>query len=122
MPLLLLLLALATPSGAPDARQVGVETTISFASNGGLRDWRRDPAEGDLLYVRDRTERWYQVRLTGDCGLIPLDTLAYTTNNLGQFDLFSRISFLRRPNMVCGVRSIRTSLPPADHQARRSRR
>ena len=119
--LFLLSLALAAPAPA-DPRPLGVETTIAFASNGGLRDWARDPAQRDLLYVRDRTEHWYQVRLTGDCGAnFSLDTLGYTTNNLGAFDLFSRISFLRQPNVVCGVKSIRTSLPPAGHQGRRPR-
>lgn len=62
------------------------------------------------------------ISFAGNGGLIPLDTLAYATNNLGQFDLFSRISFLRQPNVACGVRSIRTSLPPAGHQGRRARR
>lgn len=104
---------LATPAVARKDRPVGVETIITFAGNGGLRDWQAGPANSDILYVRDRALRWYQVQLTGPyIKDRALDTLTYTTDANGTFDRFSQIMMRRYPNQVCGVRSVRTSLPP----------
>ena len=110
----------ATTAAAAPRRPLGQETVIAFASNGGLRDWQRGGSKSDLLYVRDRTEQWYEVRLTAKCLFYgPLDTLSYTTDPSGTFDRFSRIAVSRTPGQVCGVASIRTSLPPEGHQGRR---
>ncbi len=119
-PLLAPALALAAPVAASQPRPIGQETVISYAGNGGLRDWQRGGAISDTLYVRDRTEQWYEVRLTSRCRLYgPLDTLSYTTDSNGTFDRFSRISVSSTPGQICGVASIRTSLPPQGHQGRR---
>lgn len=113
-------LALATPVAAKQPLPIGQETVITYAGNGGLRDWQRGGTISDLLYVRDRTEQWYAVRLSGRCRFYgSLDTLSYTTDTNGTFDRFSRISVSSSPGQVCGVASIRTSLPPGGHQGRR---
>jgi hypothetical protein len=92
--------------------QFGQETIITQAGGGSLREWQRGDVPG-VLYVRDRTEHWYRVTLTGPCRMDrPLDTLTYTTDPAGNFDRFSRVRLLRYPNTVCGVASIRTSAPP----------
>ncbi len=98
------------PPDAPDGR----ETVITFVGGGGLRDWRRDPSRRDVLLVRDRTERWYRVTLSGPCGAFrrSLDTLSYTTDPNGTFDRFSRIRFGSFPNQQCRVRSIVASVSP----------
>ena len=102
----------AAPALAAD-RLLDPETTITFAGNGGLRDWQPGPPDSGIVYVRDRTQRWYRVTLTGPCVRDrALDTLTYTTNTNGTFDRFSRVSVRRYPDQVCGVASIRTSLPP----------
>lgn len=120
--LLLPLLALTTPAVA-DPRPVGTETVISFAGGGNLREWQRGAPGSDDLYVRDRTEQWYKVTLTGHCRLDrTLDTLTYTTDPNGTFDRFSTLRVARYPQQTCGVKSIRTSLPPAGRPGHRPKR
>jgi len=117
MPAMLLLAAALASQTAP----VGKETTISFASNGGLTNWVAGPPGSDIVYVRDRTLHWYRVALSGDCiARDPSFTLAYTTDATGTFDRFSRVSNLRFPNRACGVTSIRRSAPPPDQPGART--
>lgn len=117
--MLLPLLALASAAAA-DSEPIGKETVIRFAGGGNLREWQRGGPKSDVLYVRDRTERWYKVTLTGPCRFDrPLDTLSYTTDPTGTFDRFSRIRVARFPDQSCGVKSIRISLPPEGHQGHR---
>ncbi len=104
---------IAAPAPAIDTRQMGAETVINFAANGGLRGWDPGEPRSGIVYVRDRRERWYQVTLTGPCVTNrSLDELTYTTDNTGTFDRFSRVKVGQYPNQVCGVTSIRNSLPP----------
>ena len=113
----------AAPVMAADPA-TGRETVITFAANGGLRHWTPGAPGSGIVYVRDRTERWYQIRLTGPCVQDrALDTLTYTTDNAGTFDRFSRVSVARYPGRVCGVTSIRASAaPPGEPGAPRPRR
>jgi hypothetical protein len=111
----MMLFALALMAAAdtlPDPK-VGKETVISFASGGGLRDWQAGAPDSGILYVRDRTQHWYQVTLSGPCvkNAVP-DNMTYTTDINGTFDKFSMVQFGRYPNQTCGVTSIRTSTPP----------
>lgn len=113
--LLAVALIAASPAPAPaqDRRAIGAETVIVNAGNGGLRDWQAGPPNSSIVYVRDRTLRWYRVSLSGPCVRDRgLDTLTYTTDTNGTFDRFSRVTVRRYPNRVCGVRSIVNSLPP----------
>lgn len=118
-----LLLSLVLVGGAAGAQQVvpaargsayGPETVITQASGGSLREWQRGPNKAGYLFVKNRTEQWYRVELTGPCQLdIPLDSLSYTTDVNGTFDRFSTLRVGRLPNQTCGIRSIRKSTPPA---------
>jgi hypothetical protein len=116
MSILLALALAATQAPAPPPPATGRETIITQAGGGALREWKRGEVPG-VLYVRDRTEHWYRVRLTGPCRMDrPLDTLTYTTDPNGNFDRFSRIRLLRYPDTSCGVASIMTSAPPPGRQ------
>lgn len=106
--------AAAPPANLPSGTAYGEPTVIRMAS-GNLRDWRRGGRNSDILYVRDRTERWYKVTLTGPCQFQrPLDSLNYTTDPVGNFDRFSRLRVGFQPEQNCGVKEIRRSTPPAD--------
>ena len=118
--LLIAISLVASPTFA--AEPLGKETVITNVGNGGLRDWQAGPPRSGVLYVRDRTNRWYRVTLTGPCITDrALDTLTYTTDSTGAFDRFSRINVARYPKRVCGVRSIQTSLPPKGQPPARRR-
>jgi len=113
----------APPADAAPGTPFGPETQITFAGNGNLRDWQRGPDGGGVLYVRDRTERWYEVRLTGPCRLFRnLDTLSYTTDPNGTFDRFSRLRVASLPDQTCGVAGIRESTPPKGYPRTRPHR
>ena len=107
--------ALASAAGAVQhSRAVGVETTIPFAGNGGIRNWEAGPPKSGVIYVQDRRLKWYRVQMSGPCIQSkggPL-TVQYTTDNNGTFDTFSKLSFPDYGNRTCGVESIKTSLPP----------
>ena len=109
----------AAPAKSVPAPSSGTQTVISYASGGGLRDWRRSGEPG-VLFVRDRTERWYKVTLDGPCRFDrPLDTLVYTTDVNGTFDRFSRVRLLRYPETNCGVAGIVRSGPPPSQKSRK---
>ncbi|TPG41008.1 hypothetical protein EAH79_07685 [Sphingomonas koreensis] len=113
-------LALAAASFASGAvaadrhRPIGKETTIAFASNGGIRNWEAGPPKSGIIYVQDRRLDWYRVQMSGPCVESkggPM-TVRYTTDNNGAFDTFSKLTFPDYANRSCGVKSIQTSLPP----------
>lgn len=101
-------------SAAQHKRPIGEETTIPFASNGGIRNWQADRKDDNVVYVQDRTLHWFRIDLTGPCVRIAGDpmTIRYTTDNSGTFDKFSRLTFPNSRDTSCGVKSIKTSLPP----------
>jgi len=104
----------AAASAAQHHRPIGKETTIPFASNGGIRNWDAGPPNSGVIYVQDRRLDWYQVQMSGPCIQSkggPL-TVVYTTDNSGAFDTFSKLTFPDYAGRTCGVKSITTSLPP----------
>ena len=119
----LLALAGLVTAGAATAqpqRPAVRSVSIPFAANGGLRDWQLDKADPASLFVRDRTNRWYHVKLSGPCPRYrSLDTMVYTTNPTGNFDTFSRVSFPGSGNIRCGVQFIERSAPPPQVKSRR---
>ena len=114
------LLALTASAGAQTYPDRPITMIIPFAAGGNLREWQRGAPKSDTLYVRDRTEQWYRITLSGPCRFDrALDTLSYTTDPAGTFDRFSRLRVASYPQQSCGVKSIVTSLPPKGHQGRR---
>ncbi|HVI99260.1 MAG TPA: hypothetical protein VM657_09365 [Sphingomonas sp.] len=104
----------ACAAPAQSERKIGVETKIVNAANGGIRNWQAGPPKSSLLYMQDRTLKWYKVTMSGPCiqtraGPV---TVVYTTDNIGTFDRFSRLTFPDFGNQACGVKSITTSAPP----------
>jgi hypothetical protein len=102
-------------SAAQHQRQIGKETAIPFASNGGIRNWQAGPPKSGIIYVQDRRLDWYRVEMSGPCIETkggPM-TVLYTTDNNGRFDTFSKLTFPDYADRTCGVKSITTSLPPS---------
>ncbi|AXJ94545.1 MULTISPECIES: hypothetical protein [unclassified Sphingomonas] len=112
--LVVALLPAAVTAQTPAATDTGKETSIPFASNGGLINWQSGPPDSGIIYVQDRTLRWYKVTLSGPCGQGAIDPLGltYTTDPTGTFDQFSQVRIGRFPDQTCGVASIRTSGAP----------
>jgi hypothetical protein len=104
---------LAFPAAA-QVRTYGKETSIAFAAGGGIRNFEQGPNGSNIVYLQDRTLRWYQVTLTGPC--FPdhaQDTAIYRTGPDGRLDRFSHIASSRFPSQSCGVTSIlRSDAPP----------
>tara|TARA_B100000678_G_scaffold220820_1_gene188156 strand:- start:696 stop:1097 length:402 start_codon:yes stop_codon:yes gene_type:complete len=115
--MMFLALALAFSAPAQAAPVVPVadrpQVTISFAGNGGLRNWTKGDDDSSL-YVQDRTLRWYYVGLSGPClRNVATNSIGYTTDPNGQLDQFSNVFDLTRPEQRCRVTSIvRTAKPP----------
>lgn len=103
---------LALPAAA-QVHTYGKETSIDFAT-GGIREFEQGPEGSNIVYLQDRTLRWYQVTLTGPC--FPnqtQDTAIYRASPNGRFDRFSSIASSRFPSRICGVTSIlRSDAPP----------
>lgn len=109
-------LAAAGASAAQHQRPIGQETSIPFADQHGLRDWREGPSR-DVFYVQDYRDKWYRVQLSGPCiGNMASLRIAYTTGPGGAFDRFSRVFSTDLPRMTCSVVSIKTSPPPPGRQ------
>jgi hypothetical protein len=106
-------LLLTAGSAAAQQRQLDKETSIAFAANGGLRNWQGGPPGSNIVYVQDRTLRWYKVTLTGPCiDKRRFEAMQYRTGPDGRFDRFSQVWSTHFPQARCGVTSIRTSLAP----------
>ena len=101
-------------SAAQHHRPIGQETTIASAAGGGIRNWQAGPKGSDILYMQDRTLNWYRVQMSGPClkQAPDIQTMTYTTDTSGQLDTFSTLHFVNLPGLSCGIRSIKTSLPP----------
>ncbi|WP_109808924.1 hypothetical protein [Sphingosinithalassobacter portus] len=104
--------AIAMPVSAQSLSGVSdTETTIPYASDGGIRQIVK--GNGDVLFMRDRTDHWYRVQTNQGC-LRHYDqsmTVLVDTKNSSRFDRFST---LRVPQLaiMCGVASIRASEAP----------
>ena len=107
------LLALTAASPALAQIPLGTETTIPYAANGGIRNMQAEGSGSNIIYLQDRTQRWYKVVLSGPC--LPdrtLDAISFKTDSNGTFDRFSQIRSLKNPERTCGVTSIVGSAPP----------
>lgn len=114
---------LTAPAQAQTRPMIGQETTIAFASNGGIRNWERGPRGSGILFLQDRTQRWYQVQLSGPClDYTNRPTLIYQTDPTGRLDTFSTISSVDRPQLRCSIKSIKHSLAPPQQKSRKSHR
>jgi len=106
-----LLLLCATPAMA-DGPLPGVADEETEIPAGGIRDYQR--GNGDVLFLRHVSDRWYRVQVTDGClnTLRSTDTLVFGSNAPGQrIDRFTRVT---QPayNVSCRIESIRSSAAP----------
>lgn len=107
-----LLLGSGAASAAPEQpTKIGTkEVGISYAANGGIRDWHAEDERG--IYLRDRAGRWYYARFSHPCFNLPsLQSLVFSTDPAtGRFDHFSTVG---TGQLSCDVASVVRSEPPA---------
>jgi hypothetical protein len=100
---------LAAAQHVPLAGVADEETTIP---SGQIRDFQR--GKGDVLFVRDRIDRWYRLKLTEGClgTLRSSDPLVFGGNNPGgKIDRFTRV-LQPAYKVSCHIESIRRSAAP----------
>src|SRR3546814_5595820 len=70
-------------------------TKITNAGHGGIRNWQAGPPRSGILYMQDRSFKWYEVTMSGPCIESHAGPVAvvYTTDNNGTFDRFSNVTF-----------------------------
>ena len=104
------LLAIAAAAATPTVPVFPLgETTIRDAAGGGIRDWHSD--DGQSIYLRDRSGRWYRATFAGPCpGAVYSSTIGINSDALGAFDRFGTISTDRG---LCSVTSVVRSAKPA---------
>ncbi len=88
------------------------ETTITQAQDGSIVEYHF--GKGDVIFVRDRTARWYRVQLNAGCLSRPtqkLQGIAIDAGSSQRIDRFSRVRFVE-DGYVCGIDSIRRSAAP----------
>lgn len=103
---------LAGPAGAQSLPGVSDrETTIPYARN-GIREFHF--GNGDVMFVRDRTNHWYRLELNGGClsnGFNGATSAAFTANGANRIDTSSKVVFANS-GRTCLVDSIRRSGAP----------
>lgn len=88
------------------------ETTITSS----IQDFRR--GHGDVLFVRDRTNRWYRLQLNDGCLKQPLHARHIDFENRGFASGVDRFTTVRIRGTsgswgrLCGIDSIRRSVAP----------
>ena len=85
------------------------ETTIPY---GDVRQSVR--GHGDVLFVRDRDNRWYRLQLTGGCTRTATDANTLVFNHHGASQQIDRFTTVVIPEEAtsCAIESIRESAPP----------
>jgi hypothetical protein len=73
------------------AKPVGDEVSISFATMGGIDDWRADGNKA--LYIKGRrSNEWYYARLMSSChGLNFANTIGFDSEPNQEFNRFSSL-------------------------------
>lgn len=93
--------------------ELGVETRIPFANNGGIDNFRPDGDYG--LWIQDRTNRWYYATFFGRCsGLTFAQSVGFETDATSSFDRFSSV---RVEGRKCAVNSLVTAEKPLSGKA-----
>lgn len=89
-------------------REVGVEASIAFPSNGGVRNFRVDDDRG--VWIEDSRRNWYYARFIGNCRDIRwADAIGIDTRGSLRFDRNSRIV---TESDVCAIDTLVTADKP----------
>jgi hypothetical protein len=98
----------ASVSAAPPPAAPGAEASIPFVRFGGIQDFE---ARGDdIVYLQDRSRRWYRAQLNGPCLDLGWATaIGIDTHGSPTFDRFSALIVEGRR---CPIQSLTLSGPP----------
>lgn len=102
----------ATPLMAAVTPLAGVADEETVISSGVIEEFHR--GHGDVLFVRDRTNRWFRLQLNEGCLKPPLivQQVTFSNDTPGQrIDRFTRVT-LPESGRVCAIESIRRSAAP----------
>jgi hypothetical protein len=105
----LVAMPLATAAASPLAGVSDEETSIR---SGDIREFHR--GNGDVMFVRDRENKWYRVALNAGClgNDWAGDKVAFRTRDVsGEINTFTEVRFLEQ-GRACNIDSIRRSVAP----------
>jgi Family of unknown function (DUF6491) len=101
-------LPLTSAQADTDAREVGVEASIAFPSNGGVRNFRADDDRG--VWIEDQRRNWYYASFMGHCRDIRwADAIGFDTYGSARLDRNSRLIV---GNEVCSISRLVTADKP----------
>ena len=82
--------AMAKQSSAPQWPEYGVEASIPFANDGGIRDFETNGDRG--IWIEDRQRRWYYASFIGPCPRLDhAMSVGFDTRGSSNFDKFGAI-------------------------------
>jgi hypothetical protein len=104
---------LAAPLAASTGTQSlpGVSDQETEISHGVIQQFER--GHGDVLFVRDQSDRWYRVQVNHGClsGPIELRQVVFDNGTSSRIDRFTKI-FVPKDLRTCTIDSIRRSAAP----------
>lgn len=108
------LLASAAPAKPAAWDEFGVEASIAFPNNGGIRNFETNEERG--LWIEDRQRRWYYARIMGAChDLRNAQAIAFETRGSSSLDRFGAIRVGRER---CQLESLITAEKPLPRRER----
>jgi hypothetical protein len=118
---LLILAAAAAPAlAAPSAKEArsGEQARIVFPDRGGI--WNFHAESDDVLYLQDRSRRWYRAELASKCwGLTFANAIGYDTRGSSTFDRYSAVIV---NGERCHLLSLTRSEKPDRRRGRKAKR
>jgi hypothetical protein len=106
-------LSLAGPAAAQSTALPGIADEETTIRSGWVEEFV--PGKGDVLFVRDRVDRWYRVQLNQGClrGSAPVEGLAFEPGPAtGAIDRFTSVRIAAGLGRTCSIESIRRSAVP----------
>jgi len=113
--LTLALLAAAAPLAAAEgvASLAGVSDEETVIHSGRIEQFQR--GKGDVVFLRDRENKWYRVALNAGClkGASEIQTMAFQTDGVsGRIDRMTKVNLYDGGRRLCLIDSIRRSEAP----------
>lgn len=100
--------AAAANEPAPEARALGVESSIVFPSDSSIRNWQADRERG--IWIQGRGDAWYYGTFAGLCRDLDFaQAIGFETRGAGRLDKFASI-IVRGER--CQLTSFVSSAPP----------
>jgi len=108
------LVAVAKQPSSPGWPEYGVEASIPFANNGGIRDFETNGDRG--VWIEDRQRRWYYATFIGSCPRLDhAMSIGFDTRGSSNFDKFGAI--ITRDDQ-CPISSLVTAERPLPRKER----